>query len=125
MIERFFILPLDYSKPTGPTVRVFARNLIPLDKAKTKEEEEKLPYCKFLVWSGLQVILKALLEFCSCRVAQAAKFRSPISTDMPLWYAEIFVHPPVSEYISVDTRERLPGSSVQIIKPSRARICSV
>jgi hypothetical protein len=44
VIERFFSVPLDYAQPDGPTIRVFARNLIPKDKAKTPEEEAKLPY---------------------------------------------------------------------------------
>ncbi|KAH8813568.1 alpha/beta-hydrolase, partial [Flagelloscypha sp. PMI_526] len=48
VIERFFILPLDYSNPSGESIRVFARNLVPLDKAKTKEDEEKLPYIVYL-----------------------------------------------------------------------------
>ena len=46
VIERFFDLPLDYSKPDGETIRVFARHMIPKDKAKTKEAEDKLPFCK-------------------------------------------------------------------------------
>ena len=48
VIERFFDLPLDYAEPDGQKIRVFARNLIPKDKAKTLEEEAKLPYCKFV-----------------------------------------------------------------------------
>lgn len=46
VVERFFQLPLDHSNPDGETIQVFARNLIPKSKAKSKEEEEKLPYCK-------------------------------------------------------------------------------
>ena len=45
VIERFFEVPLDHSNPSGDKIRVFARNLVPRTKAKTKEEEEKLPYC--------------------------------------------------------------------------------
>ncbi|KAG6849973.1 hypothetical protein H0H93_002975, partial [Arthromyces matolae] len=45
VIERFFEVPLDYTEPNGKKIRVFARSLIPLDKAKTPEEESKLPYC--------------------------------------------------------------------------------
>ncbi|KAF8589754.1 alpha/beta-hydrolase [Ramaria rubella] len=48
VIERFFHLPLDYSKPEGEKIRVFARNLIPKDKAKKDEDEEKLPYFVYL-----------------------------------------------------------------------------
>jgi hypothetical protein len=44
VVERFFNVPLDHAQPDGPTIRVFARNLIPKDKAKTPEEEAKLPY---------------------------------------------------------------------------------
>ncbi|KAJ6577609.1 alpha/beta-hydrolase [Mycena capillaripes] len=48
VIERFFDLPLDYADPSGEKIRVFARNLIPKSKAKTVEEEEKLPYLLYL-----------------------------------------------------------------------------
>ncbi|KAJ7032784.1 alpha/beta-hydrolase [Mycena alexandri] len=44
VVERFFDLPLDYANPTGEKIRVFARHLIPKNKAKTVEEEEKLPF---------------------------------------------------------------------------------
>jgi hypothetical protein len=47
VVERFFDLPLDYAEPDGQKIRVFARNLIPKDKAKTPEDEAKLPYCKY------------------------------------------------------------------------------
>ncbi|KAG6919040.1 hypothetical protein DXG01_009750 [Tephrocybe rancida] len=45
VIERFFDLPLDYSDPDGKTIRVFARNMVPLEKARALEEEAELPYC--------------------------------------------------------------------------------
>ncbi|KAJ7736936.1 alpha/beta-hydrolase [Mycena metata] len=48
VVERFFNLPLDYANPTGEKIRVFARHLIPTSKAKTVEEEEKLPYLIYL-----------------------------------------------------------------------------
>ncbi|KAF8918203.1 alpha/beta-hydrolase [Mucidula mucida] len=48
VVERFFDLPLDYSKPEGETIRVFARSMIPKDKAKTPEEEDKLPILLYL-----------------------------------------------------------------------------
>ncbi|EIN07309.1 alpha/beta-hydrolase [Punctularia strigosozonata HHB-11173 SS5] len=48
IVERFFDLPLDYGNPNGQTIRVFARNCIPLAKAKTPEEEAKLPYLVYL-----------------------------------------------------------------------------
>ncbi|CAK5277288.1 unnamed protein product [Mycena citricolor] len=48
VVERFFDLPLDYSHPEGETIRVFARHLIPQSKAKTPEEEDKLPFLLYL-----------------------------------------------------------------------------
>jgi pimeloyl-ACP methyl ester carboxylesterase len=48
VIERFFDLPLDYAQPEGQKIRVFARNLIPKDKAKTPEDEANLPYFVYL-----------------------------------------------------------------------------
>ncbi|KAJ7772017.1 alpha/beta-hydrolase [Mycena maculata] len=44
VVERFFSVPLDYANSEGEKIRIFARNLIPKNKAKTVEEEEKLPY---------------------------------------------------------------------------------
>ncbi|EIM80537.1 alpha/beta-hydrolase [Stereum hirsutum FP-91666 SS1] len=48
VIERFFTLPLNYADPEGEKIQVFARNLIPVNKAKTKAEEDKLPYMVYL-----------------------------------------------------------------------------
>ncbi|KAJ3980788.1 alpha/beta-hydrolase [Lentinula detonsa] len=48
VIERFFDLPLDYNDPSGEKIRVFARNLVPKNKAKTEEEEKDLPYLVYL-----------------------------------------------------------------------------
>ncbi|KAL5484904.1 hypothetical protein ACEPAI_7546 [Sanghuangporus weigelae] len=48
VIERFFDVPLDYSKPDGDKIRVFARNMIPLKKLKSAEEECDLPYMLYL-----------------------------------------------------------------------------
>ncbi|KAJ7503070.1 alpha/beta-hydrolase [Mycena galericulata] len=48
VVERFFTVPLDYANPEGEKIRIFARNLIPKSKAKTIEEEEKLPYLLYL-----------------------------------------------------------------------------
>lgn len=45
VVERFFELPLDYNNPSEK-IRVFARNVIPKNKAKTEEEEKNLPYCE-------------------------------------------------------------------------------
>ncbi|KAF7376199.1 Alpha beta-hydrolase [Mycena sanguinolenta] len=59
VIERFFNLPLDYANPTGEKIRVFARHLIPVKKAKTEEEEAKLPYSE--------------LFCCTCKAAQDLK----------------------------------------------------
>ncbi|KAF8178757.1 alpha/beta-hydrolase [Pholiota molesta] len=44
VVERFFVLPLNYNEPEGATIQVFVRHLIPTDKAKTVEEQSKLPY---------------------------------------------------------------------------------
>ncbi|KIM36748.1 hypothetical protein M413DRAFT_31379 [Hebeloma cylindrosporum] len=48
VIERFFNVPLDHAKPDGEKIRIFARHVIPKDKAKTLEEEEKLPFLLYL-----------------------------------------------------------------------------
>ncbi len=57
VIERFFQVPLDYSNPTGEKIVVFARHMIPLSKAKTKEDEAKLPFCMYLA-----VVHRVLIE---------------------------------------------------------------
>ena len=44
VIERFFDVPLDYAYPESNKIRVFARNMIPLKKLKSKEKECDLPY---------------------------------------------------------------------------------
>jgi len=43
VIERFFRVPLDYSNPSGEKIMVFTRQTIPISKARTSEEQEKLP----------------------------------------------------------------------------------
>lgn len=48
VIERFFSVPLDYSKPEGEKITIFARNLIPLREASTPEKEANLPYSMYL-----------------------------------------------------------------------------
>jgi hypothetical protein len=53
--ERFFTVPLDYSKPDGEKIRVFVRHIVPKAKAKTPEDEEKLPYRTYLHPSGIQL----------------------------------------------------------------------
>ncbi|KAH9485732.1 Proline iminopeptidase aneH [Psilocybe cubensis] len=45
IIERFFSVPLDYSKPKGERITIFARNVIPKSKAPKQEDEAKLPFC--------------------------------------------------------------------------------
>ncbi|PPQ79160.1 hypothetical protein CVT25_002788 [Psilocybe cyanescens] len=45
VIERFFLVPLDYSKPEGEKIRIFARHVIPKAKAPKPEDEAKLPFC--------------------------------------------------------------------------------
>jgi len=42
----FFDLPPDYADPEGRNIRVFARNLVPTNIAKTPEDEAKLSYCE-------------------------------------------------------------------------------
>jgi hypothetical protein len=44
VVERFFQVPLDYSNPLKEEIVIFARQTIPLAKAKTKEDEDKLPF---------------------------------------------------------------------------------
>ncbi|KAJ6499243.1 alpha/beta-hydrolase [Mycena sanguinolenta] len=64
VIERFFNLPLDYANPTGEKIRVFARHLIPKNKAKTEEEEAKLPYLLYLQGGpGFEVDLQGSTGF--------------------------------------------------------------
>ncbi|KAL5524073.1 hypothetical protein ACEPAG_8246 [Sanghuangporus baumii] len=59
VIERFFDVPLDYSKPDGDKIRVFARNMIPLKKLKSAEKECDLPYSG----PGFEVSLGAARRF--------------------------------------------------------------
>ncbi|KAJ6631499.1 alpha/beta-hydrolase [Mycena sp. CBHHK59/15] len=64
VVERFFDLPLDYANPSGEKIRVFARNLIPKSKAKTLEDEDKLPYLVFLQGGpGFEVALQGSSGF--------------------------------------------------------------
>jgi hypothetical protein len=44
VVEHFFQVPLDYSNPSGEKIVVFARQTIPTAKAKTKADEDKLPF---------------------------------------------------------------------------------
>ncbi|KAH7929089.1 hypothetical protein BV22DRAFT_1102664 [Leucogyrophana mollusca] len=46
VIERFFSVPLDYATPNGEKIRVFVRNLVPLDEVKESpgHGEADLPY---------------------------------------------------------------------------------
>ncbi|XP_006461414.1 hypothetical protein AGABI2DRAFT_185664 [Agaricus bisporus var. bisporus H97] len=48
VVERFFEVPLDYSNPTGEKIVVFARQEIPIQKAKTPEDQAKLPFVVYL-----------------------------------------------------------------------------
>ncbi|KAJ7444433.1 hypothetical protein FB451DRAFT_1568367 [Mycena latifolia] len=45
VVERVFSLPLDYSDPLGKKLRVFARNLISTQRARTPEEQGNSPIC--------------------------------------------------------------------------------
>jgi hypothetical protein len=47
VIDRFFSVPVDYAKPDGPHIRIFARNLVPLGESRepsTDAAESDLPY---------------------------------------------------------------------------------
>jgi len=59
VVERFFDVPLDYARPEAQKIRVFARNLIPKDKANTLEDEARLPYCTLLI-SISDILIKFL-----------------------------------------------------------------
>ncbi|KAF9523862.1 alpha/beta-hydrolase [Crepidotus variabilis] len=48
VIERFFVVPLNYAKPDEEKIRVFARHIIPKSKAKNAEDEKKLPFLVYL-----------------------------------------------------------------------------
>jgi len=48
IVEHFFDLPLDYNCPEGRKIKIFARECIPLEKAKSLEEETKLPFLVYL-----------------------------------------------------------------------------
>ncbi|KAF6746774.1 alpha/beta-hydrolase [Ephemerocybe angulata] len=48
VIERYFDLPLDYSKPEGTKIKIFARQVIPTDKAKTLNKQSDLPIVVYL-----------------------------------------------------------------------------
>lgn len=64
-MEHFFNLPLDWSDPDGSTkIEVFMRQCIPTDKAKSPEDQAKLPIsasllvafcglaCSVFAWRG-------------------------------------------------------------------------
>jgi hypothetical protein len=44
VVERYFDLPLNYNDEQGTKIRIFAHHMIPLEKAKTPEEEMNLPF---------------------------------------------------------------------------------
>ncbi|TEB38049.1 alpha/beta-hydrolase [Coprinellus micaceus] len=49
VVEHFFDLPLDWSNPGGSKkIKVFARQCIPTDKARTPEDQAKLPIVLYL-----------------------------------------------------------------------------
>ncbi|ESK97293.1 proline iminopeptidase [Moniliophthora roreri MCA 2997] len=64
VVERFFEVPLDHGNPSGEKIRVFARNMIPRSKAKTKEDEDKLPFLVYLQGGpGFEVPLQSSFGF--------------------------------------------------------------
>ncbi|KAH7909081.1 alpha/beta-hydrolase [Hygrophoropsis aurantiaca] len=67
VVERFFSVPLDYSKPDGQKIRVFARSLIPLDDAKVSADQQTVdsdrPYFLYLQGGpGFEVNLFSSLD---------------------------------------------------------------
>lgn len=68
MIERFFSVPLDHAKPEGEKIRIFARHIIPKDKAKTPEEEEKLPFRECQSTEATSEIVDTGEQSCTCKV---------------------------------------------------------
>ncbi|TFK45074.1 alpha/beta-hydrolase [Crucibulum laeve] len=59
VIERFFKLPLDYGNPSGEKITVFARHMIPTRKAKSPEDQAKLPFFVYLQGGpGFEVALQ-------------------------------------------------------------------
>lgn len=48
IIDRWFQVPLDYSRPDGETIRVFARSAVPNKNNDDGESGSKLPICLYL-----------------------------------------------------------------------------
>jgi len=67
VIERFFRVPLDYSDPSGEKITVFARQTIPINKAKTSEEQEKLPISACIVFTIASWRLRSSKQCCICK----------------------------------------------------------
>ncbi|KAF9218570.1 alpha/beta-hydrolase [Gyrodon lividus] len=71
VVERFFNVPLDYGNPQGKHIRIYARNLVPLEKTKEPPEQSKLPYLLYLQGGpGFEVELQSSLELASIIHAQ-------------------------------------------------------
>ncbi|KIJ20795.1 prolyl aminopeptidase [Paxillus involutus ATCC 200175] len=63
VIDRFFEVPLNYSKPEGEHIRIFVRNLVPLDEVKGGKNEGNLPYFLYLQGGpGFEVDLFSSLD---------------------------------------------------------------
>jgi len=79
IIERFFTVPLDYSNVNGEKIRVFARHIIPKSKAKTLEDEAKLPFRKPCLvpcssqTSLIVIYFLCVCKFCTCMVVPDSK----------------------------------------------------
>lgn len=77
VVERFFELPLDYSDANGVKIQVFARKLIPKNKAKTEEDEEELPYCTPDWLDAFEILMTRLYPcFTQCFFYKAFRFIS-------------------------------------------------
>ena len=104
IIERFFNLPLDYSNPNGEKIRVFARHVIPKSKAKTLEDEAKLPFrkpCFVPCSSSLSFILSNRVKSCTWKAVPDSKLMMRHINSSSLERLKPFVHPII--FIFTDT----------------------
>ncbi|KAF9221403.1 alpha/beta-hydrolase [Gyrodon lividus] len=63
VIDRFFEVPLDFSKPEGEHIRIFVRNLVSLDEVNGGKSEGDLPYFLYLQGGpGFEVDLFSSLD---------------------------------------------------------------
>jgi len=67
VIERFFRVPLDYSDLSGEKITVFTRQTIPINRAKTIEEQEKLPISACTLFTIADLRLRSTTQCCICK----------------------------------------------------------